>query len=118
MILADTSVWVDHLRQSNRRLVTLLTDGLIVCHPLVIGELACGNLHNRAEILSRLAALPMATAAGHEEAMRFVSDHKLHGKGLGWIDVHLLASVLLSECTLWTLDKPLAAAARSLKVSA
>jgi len=116
MILVDTSVWVDHLRKGSKALQELLEDGLAVCHPFVIGELACGRLGNRAEILSLLTALPSATAAGHEEAMRLVSDRKLQGKGLGWIDVHLLASARLSGCTLWTKDKALRAAARALNV--
>jgi len=118
MILVDTSVWVAHLRKGSRELSALLNDGLVVCHPFVIGELACGNMRNRAELLSLLAALPSATAAGHDEALRLVSERKLHGKGLGWIDVHLLASSLLTGCALWTKDKALAAAARTLKVDA
>ena len=118
MTLADTSVWVDHLRKGSRRLSALLDDGLVVCHPFVIGELACGNMRNAARVLSLLAALPSATAAGHDEALRLVSERKLRGKGLGWIDVHLLASCLLTGCTLWTKDMALAAAARTLKVGA
>jgi predicted nucleic acid-binding protein len=117
MILADTSVWVDHLRKGNRRLQRLLESGLVVCHPFVIGELACGHLRNRAEVLTLLAALPSATVAGHEEALRLVSDRKLFGKGLGWIDVHLLASALLTGCTLRTRDRALTTAARALKLA-
>lgn len=116
MILVDTSVWVDHLRRGGRALQELLGEGLVLCHPFVIGELACGRLRNRAEILTLLAALPAATAAGHEEAMGLVSDRDLQGKGLGWVDVHLLASALLSGCTLWTKDRALRAAARALNV--
>ena len=118
MILVDTSVWVDHLRKGSRALAAFLEDGRVLCHPFVIGELACGNVQNRAEILSLLAALPAAAAAGHEEAMHLLSDRKLHGKGLGWIDIHLLASALLTGCRLWTKDRALAAAARTLKVDA
>ena len=80
MILADTSVWIDHLRMGVPELVTFLNDGRIVTHPFVIGELACGNLRNRLEILSHLAALPPASVAAHEEVLRFVTQHKLHGK--------------------------------------
>ncbi|MHC4134969.1 MAG: type II toxin-antitoxin system VapC family toxin [Planctomycetota bacterium] len=116
MNLVDTSVWVDHLGKGSKALRELLEQGLVVCHPFVIGELACGRVRNRAEILTLLAALPAATAAGHAEAMRLASDRKLHGKGLGWVDVHLLASALLSGCTLWTKDKALRAAARALNV--
>jgi predicted nucleic acid-binding protein len=117
MILADTSVWVEHLRAGVPELVVLLSDGRIVNHPFVIGELACGNLRNRLEILSSLAALPSASVAAHEEVLRFVTQRKLHGKGLGWVDVHLLASSLLTGCALWTRDKGLAAAAAGLKLS-
>lgn len=106
------------MREGSRELSALLNTGRVVCHPFVMGELACGSMRNRAEILSLLAALPSATAAGHDEAMRLVSDRRLHGKGLGWIDVHLLASSLLTGCTLWTKDKALTAAARTLKVDA
>ena len=118
MTLADTSVWVDHLRESSPELSALLEEGRTLCHPFVIGELACGNLRNRTEILSLLAALPAVTIADHDEAMRFVADRKLHGKGLGWVDVHLLASALLTGCRLWTRDKALRATARSLGVDA
>jgi predicted nucleic acid-binding protein len=117
VILADTSVWIDHLRKGSPKLSALLSDGLVVCHPFVIGELACGNIRNRVEILSLLAALPSATGAEHDEALRLVTDRKLHDRGLGWIDVHLLASTLLSGCRLWTKDKALAAAARTMNVS-
>ena len=118
MILADTSVWVEHLRRGSPRLSALLEEGRILCHPFIVGELACGNLRNRTEILSLLEALPCAAAAAHDETLQFVLLHELHGKGLGWIDVQLLASSRLTGCTLWTKDKRLAAAARRLDVQA
>ena len=118
MILVDTSVWIDDLRKGNGELASLLNEGVVLCHPFVIGELACGNLKNRAEILSLLEALPGSTVASHEEVLHLVSYRKLSGKGLGWIDVHLLASALLSKCTLWTKDKGLGLHARRLKVEA
>ena len=114
MILADTSIWVDHLRYGSDKLSALLEDGRVVCHPYVIGELACGNLRNRSEILSLLTTLPTTILADHAEALQLVSDRRLHGRGLGWIDVHLLASSLLTRCTLWTKDRALANAARAL----
>lgn len=114
MILVDTSVWVDHFRKAQEDLEGLLNEGLVLCHPFVIGELACGNLKNRDEILSLLDALPKAKVASHEEVLHLVSERKLHGKGLGWVDVHLLAAALLSESPLWTRDKTLAAVAREL----
>lgn len=107
MVLADTSVWISHLREGNAGLETLLDDGHVVCHPFIIGELACGNLKNRSEILSLLHALPVVTHAEHEEVMQFIDDYRLMGKGLGYIDVHLLASSILSKTPLWTFDKRL-----------
>jgi len=118
MILVDTSVWIDHLRRGDQRLSSLLDEGVVLSHPFVIGELACGNLKNRAEILSLMAALPGSTLASHHEAMHLVTDRRLSAKGIGWVDVHLLASALLSKCTLWTKDKSLGAVARALKVGA
>ncbi|MBN1274582.1 MAG: type II toxin-antitoxin system VapC family toxin [Candidatus Aminicenantes bacterium] len=116
MILIDTSVWVDHLRKTDQELSKLLDKGVVLCHPFVIGELACGNLKNRSEILDLLAALPKVEVASHEEAMHLVTHRKLWGKGIGWIDIHLLASALLSNCTLWTKDKALHTISRSLNI--
>lgn len=107
MVLVDTSVWVAHLRTGNIGLETLLDDSRVVCHPFIIGELACGNLRNRSEILSLLQALPTAAQADNEEVMLFIDNHRLMGKGLGYIDMHLLASAILTHIPLWTLDKRL-----------
>ena len=107
MVLVDTSVWVVHLRNGNIGLETLLNEGHVVCHPFIVGELACGNLKNRAEILSLLQALPVATHVEHEEVMKFIEDHALLGKGLGYIDIHLIASAILTEIPVWTVDKKL-----------
>ena len=107
MFLVDTSVWVAHLRDGNIGLETLLNDGHVVCHPFIVGELACGNLRNRSEILSLIHALPMALYAAHEEVMQFIENYCLMGKGLGYIDMHLLASAILTNVSLWTLDKRL-----------
>jgi predicted nucleic acid-binding protein len=107
MVLVDTSVWVAHLRKGNIGLEALLNEGHVVCHSFIVGELACGNLKNRSEILSLLYALPMATHAEHDELMQFIETHSLMGKGLGYIDMHLLASAILSKVPLWTLDKKL-----------
>lgn len=107
MVLVDTSVWVAHLRAGNIGLETLLNDGHVVCHPFIVGELACGNLVNRSEILSLLQALPMATHVEHEEVMQFIENYSLMGKGLGYIDMHLIASAILTKVPLWTLDKKL-----------
>jgi predicted nucleic acid-binding protein len=114
MVLVDTSLWVSHLRESGIGLDFLLNEGQVVCHPFIIGELACGNLRNRVEILSSLQALPMAVLAVHEEVIQFIEHHQLMGKGLGYIDMHLLASALLSKVPLWTLDKKLQVASSQL----
>src|SRR3990167_11482377 len=107
MVLVDTSVWVTHLRGGTVGLEALLDDSHVVCHPFIIGELACGNLRNRAEILSLLQTLPMVLHAEHEEVMRFIDNYRLMWKGLGYIDMHLLASAILTKISLWTLDKRL-----------
>jgi predicted nucleic acid-binding protein len=107
MVLVDTSVWVAHLREGNIGLDTLLNDGLVACHPFIVGELACGNLKNRAEILALLQTLPMAVQAEHEDVMTFIEKYRLMGKGLGYIDMHLLASAVLTNISIWTFDKKL-----------
>lgn len=117
MVLVDTSVWISHLRHGNVGLERLLNGSSVVCHPFVIGELACGNLSNRVEILTLLEALPMAAHVEHEEVLRFVEEHSLMGKGLGYIDMHLVASALLTNAPLWTRDKRLDNSARALGVS-
>jgi len=115
MVLVDTSVWVAHLRKGDIRLKSLLNDGLAVCHPFIVGELACGNLKNRAEVLSLLQTLPSAVRAEHEDVMSFIEKYHLMGKGLGYVDMHLLASAFLSNIPLWTLDKKLNQTASLLK---
>ncbi|OHE57589.1 MAG: ribonuclease [Thermodesulfovibrio sp. RBG_19FT_COMBO_42_12] len=107
MVLVDTSVWVEHLRSGNIGLKNLLNEGHVVCHQFIVGELACGNLSNRSEILSLLQALPLANHAEHEEAMYFIENYSLMGKGLGYIDMHLIASAILTKAPIWTLDKKL-----------
>lgn len=107
MVLVDTSVWVSYLRESHPRMVSLLNDGDVVCHPFIIGELSCGNLTNRSEILSLLHSLPMVDQAEHEEVLPFVESNDLMGRGLGYVDVHLLASAVLFGASIWTLDRKL-----------
>jgi len=114
MVLADTSVWVSHLREGEERLAGLLDEGVVCCHPFVIGELACGNLNNRAEILSLLSALPAAEVLDHDEVLAFIDANHLMGMGLGYVDVHLLGSAVLSGISLWTADRRLAQAASAL----
>src|SRR5208337_1774107 len=100
------------------RLGELLSEALVLVHPFIVGELACGNLQNRTRVLSDLEALPPAVSATHEEVRRLIEDRKLWGLGIGWIDAHLLASALLSNCQFWTLDGRLvrAAAAAGVKL--
>ncbi len=107
MVLVDTSVWVEHFRRGMNELEALLNDGQVVCHPFIVGELACGNLRNRAQILSLLATLPSSHLPEHEEVMHFIDQYRLMGKGLGYIDMHLLSSAMLTNVPLWTLDKKL-----------
>ncbi len=117
MILVDTSVWVGHLRKGDRRLAELLTASNVLMHPFVIGELACGNLRKRDQILALLKDLPRASVAMDDEALFFIERHTLMGRGLGFVDVHLLASVALhGTARLWTRDKRLRAAADSLGI--
>ena len=116
MILVDTSVWIQHLRKGSERLKSLLDEEQVFCHPFVVGELACGALHNRQEVLSLLRALPQARVAEHEEVLHLLEGRRLHGRGLGWIDAHLLASALVTGCTLWTFDKPPGRAAAALDI--
>lgn len=113
MILVDTSVWVDHLNRGDAGLEELLEAGEVLVHPMVIGELACGTLRNRARILADLMLLPLAPRATDAEALVFLERHRLMGRGVGFIDAHLLASVALDGgATLWTRDERLAKAAR------
>lgn len=107
MVLVDTSVWIAHLREGEDNLIHLLNNGEIACHPFIIGELACGNLKNRVEILTLLQSLPSAIVAEHVEILQLIEDHKLMSRGIGYIDVHLLASAILTEIPLWTFDKKL-----------
>jgi predicted nucleic acid-binding protein len=116
MILADTSVWVDHLSRGSAALAALLDEQQVVMHPWVIGELACGDIRNRRQILDLLGALPPATVASDAEVLAMIEARKLMGRGLGWVDVHLLASAILSGTRIWSRDKQLAAAASNLKV--
>lgn len=112
MILVDTSVWIDHLRYGDPDLAKALEAGQVLVHPFVVGELACGNLKNRAEFLRLLRALPQAPTATEVEALAFIDGRDLLGRGIGYLDVHLLASVALEgAAALWTRDKRLDAVA-------
>ena len=115
MILVDTSVWVDHLRRGDARLGALLENARVLAHPFVVGEIACGSLSDRTVVLELLRDLPMAAVAEVEEVLDFIDRHRIHGKGLGYVDVHLLAAVALTPgASLWTRDKRLHEIAMSL----
>ncbi len=114
MVLVDTSIWIDHLRSGNSKLVALLNAGDVAIHPFIIGELACGNLKNRKEIISLLHALPHITKADDDEVLFFIEKHKLMGLGIGLIDCHLLASCKLDNASILTKDKCLHDAAEQL----
>ncbi len=115
-VLADTSIWVNHLREGEKHLIQLLEQGFVVCHPFIIGELACGSLKKRREIIQLLEALPVVNVLEHYEVMDFIESRKLMSKGIGYVDVHLLGSSLLSNTPLWTLDKSLKKSAKLLNI--
>jgi predicted nucleic acid-binding protein len=110
-VLVDTSVWIDHFRRRSAALVELLEEAQVWTHPFVIGELACGNLAQRSKVLASLSELPRVPVVTHEEALAFVETRRLMGRGLGLIDVHLLASAVLAKIPFWTSDKRLATVA-------
>lgn len=107
-VLVDTTVWVDHFHQSEPQLVRLLNEGCVLGHPFVLGEMALANLQGRDRILNWLADLQSSVPASPAEVLELIELRKLHAQGLGYVDTHLLASVLLSPgTTLWTRDMPL-----------
>jgi len=118
MVLADTSIWIDHFRHSDSRLAKLLDRGDVAMHPFVIGELLLGHV-TIADMIDDLDSLPKVVIASTGEVLRFIADRKLPGRGIGYVDAHLLAAAALTpETLLWTRDKRLLAAAQSLKLSA
>ncbi len=117
-MLVDTSVWVDHFRRGDPGLSALLSREEVECHPFIIGELACGSLQRRSEVLSLLQRLPRVPVASHDEVLTFVDHHRLMGRGVGWIDAHLLASVALAGSRLWTRDRRLSEVAQTLDLYA
>lgn len=114
MILVDTSVWVDHLRRGDAQLIGLLESNAVIMHPFVVGEIACGSLSDRALTLDLLLNLPAALVVEPDEALVYLDQHSLHGKGIGYVDVHLLASAAISGAKLWTRDKRLRVIAQGL----
>ena len=118
MILPDTSIWIDHFRQANPVLQSLLEDGQILCHQFVVGELACGSLRARESTMQLLQTLECAPLAEQEEVLALVTGQRLMATGIGWLDAYLLSSVLLAKAELWTLDQPLARVSHKLGVAA
>ncbi len=116
MILVDTSVWISHLRQADGELTRLLMSDQVYLHPFVVGELACGNLRDRNRTLNQFSKVDHASIAKHDEVLTLIDDHRLYGRGLGWADVNILASALLHNCVLWTLDNALRDAAKTVGV--
>ncbi len=116
MILVDTSIWVDHLRSGNSHLAALLGKNLVRIHPYIVGELACGNISNRAEVLKTLQLLPQLPVARDHEMLFLIERNRLMGKGIGYVDVHLVTAALAHGARLWTRDKRLMAAISDLGV--
>ncbi|MCI0434215.1 MAG: type II toxin-antitoxin system VapC family toxin, partial [Gemmatimonadetes bacterium] len=115
MILVDTSVWIAHLRNPDLELARALEEVRVLMHPFILGELACGNLRFRGTLLELFRGLPLAPVATDDEAMRYIEDKRLYGRGIGYVDVHLLASVALAgTAKLWTRDARLADVASEL----
>ena len=117
MVLVDTSVWVDHFRKGIAGLERLLNEGEVVTHPFIIGELACGFLHNREEILVLLKALPILPALDLDEYLHFIDHNRIIGFGVGFVDIHVIASARLSSDFLWTFDKRLNVLAKKMKLA-
>lgn len=117
-VLADTSVWIDHWRHGNRRLAQLLERNSLVVHPFVLGEIALGQITSRTEVLADLAMLDAPRVAEHAEVLALIERTRLWGRGIGWVDAHLVASALLDRIRLWSLDQPLARVARDLGIAA
>ncbi|OGJ84882.1 MAG: hypothetical protein A2487_07340 [Candidatus Raymondbacteria bacterium RifOxyC12_full_50_8] len=117
MVLIDTSVWIDHFVHADQTLQNMLTENEAVIHPFVTGELACGNLKNRKEIFRLLNYLPSIQTITDEEYDFFIERHRLFETGLGFVDIHLLASALMSHCLIYTRDKILFVAANTLRIA-
>ena len=118
MVLVDTSIWIEHIRKPNSRLTGLLEAGLVSMHPWVVGELACGNLADRANTLYLLGLLPQIAVATEDEVLFFIEKHDISGRGAGYLDMHLLAAAALGSQKLWTRDRRLKDIASSLGLNA
>lgn len=117
MILIDTSIWIRHFKSPNERLVSLLSDNQVAIHEFIIGELACGQLKFREEILELLQTLPLLPTLSHEEVLYMINKRKLYGSGIGWVDAHLVASTLVTKNHVWSYDKSLINITEKLNIS-
>lgn len=118
MILVDTSVWVDHLRVGDPALANLLHSGLVISHPFIVGEIALGNLRDRGTVLDALQGLPSLPSADPEEVLHFIDIVGLGGRGIGYVDAHLLTAAAKSWTPIWTRDRRLKAVAQELSLAA
>jgi predicted nucleic acid-binding protein len=117
VILVDTSIWIDHLRSGDQHLAILLERGRVAMHKFVVGEMACGNLRNRQEVIALMSSLPGPVEASHEEVLYFIDRHRLMGRGIGYVDASLLAAASLSAMPIWTRDKRLVAVAEEMAMA-
>ena len=117
MILIDTSVWIDHLRQRDDHLVITLLAGHVLIHPWVIGDIACSSLKDREQVLDLLRSLPLCSVALEDEVLLFIEQNNLMARGIGYVDIHLLASTKLSGMRLWTRDKRLVVVAKEMNIA-
>lgn len=117
MILVDTSIWIDHLRHGNAALARLLQQQQVAAHPLIVGELACGTLANRRAILELLQQLPQLAPAMDAEVLRFIERHRIMGRGIGYVDAHLLAACAIHHAAIWSRDRRLAEIATELRLA-
>jgi predicted nucleic acid-binding protein len=117
MILADTTIWVDHFRAADPHLADLLNQDEILVHPWTIGEIACGSFANRVRAIEFLQNQPQASPASHEEVLLFLNAHSAFGRGIGYVDAHLLTAALAIRCKLWTRDKRMGEIAQQLNLS-
>lgn len=118
MVLADTSIWIDHWRHWNGRVANLLDQNSLVVHPFVLGEIALGRIADRADVLADLSELAIPTVAEQAEVVALIERRSLWGRGIGWVDAHILTSSLIDHIPLWTLDRRLARVAQELGVAA
>jgi len=116
-VLVDTSVWIDHFRRKNRTLIELLYNGRVAGHPFITGELSCGSLNNREEIITLIRQLPQLDLISIDEFIYFINSNSLYSRGIGFVDINLIASALIGKTMLWTLDKKLKLIAEELNIS-